>query len=132
MDSYNNEEMSIEEKKYIEKEKQKRIKIEIKRLESIYKDLSKNTKKLVKTLIETAAFLSVSLEDLQNHINLEGVICTYQNGENQWGTKKSPEVEVHLSMTKNLTQIMKQLTDLIPKELPKQEGDGFEEFCDSR
>ena len=112
--------------------KQKRIKTEIKRLESIYKDLSKNTKKLVKTLIETAAFLSVSLEDLQNHINFEGVISTYQNGKNQWGTKKSPEVEVHLSMTKNLTQIMKQLTDLIPKEAPKQESDGFEDFVHSR
>jgi hypothetical protein len=132
MDTYNNEEISEDDKKSLEKEKQKRIKNEIKRLDSIYKDLSKNTKKLVKTLIETAAFLAVSLEDLQNHINYEGVISKYQNGENQWGTKKSPEVEVHLSMTKNLTQIMKQLSDLIPKELPKMESDGFEEFCDSR
>jgi hypothetical protein len=132
MDTYNKENMSEDEKKSLEKEKQKRIKIEIKRLESIYKGLSKNTKKLVKTLIETAAFLSVSLEDLQNHINLEGVISKYQNGDNQWGTKKSPEVEVHLSMTKNLTQIMKQLADLIPKEQPKIEDDGFEKFCESK
>ena len=82
MDTYNNEEMTEEDKKSLEKEKRKRIKTEIKRLESIYKDLSKNTKKSVKVLIENAAFMTITLEDLQNSINRNGVTDKYQNGEN--------------------------------------------------
>jgi hypothetical protein len=92
--------------------------------------MSKNTKKVVKSLIENASFMAITLQDLQEVINQKGVVSEYQNGENQWGTKKSPEVEVYNSMTKNHTQIMKQLADLIPKEQPKQESDGFEDFCE--
>jgi cysteinyl-tRNA synthetase len=115
-----------------EKTKEERIKEEIKRLNGIFSKMSKNTKRVVKSLIENAAFMAITLEDLQNDINIKGVISEYQNGENQWGTKKSPEVEVYNSMTKNHTQIMKQLADLIPKEQPKQEGDGFEDFCETK
>jgi hypothetical protein len=113
-------------------EKVKRIKAEIKRLNGLFRGMDAKTKKVVKPLIENAAFMSVTLEDLQNHINLHGVTDKYQNGANQWGTKKSPEVEIHLQMTKNHTQIMKQLSDLLPKATPKTKGDGFEEFVNSR
>lgn len=112
--------------------KDKRILDEIKRLNGIYSKLSKNTKKVVKCLIENAAFMAVTLEDLQKEINLKGVISEYQNGQNQWGTKKSSEVEVYVSLSKNYTQIMKQLSDLIPKETVKQERDGFEEFVEKK
>ena len=132
MAAYNSEKMEDEEKELKELEKQKRIKIEIKRLESIFKNLSKNTKKTVKTLIENAAFMTITLEDLQQCINRNGFTDRYQNGENQFGTKKSPEVEIHMSMTKNHIQIMKALTELIPKEQPRQESDGFEDFVHSR
>ena len=42
----------------------------------------------------------------------------YQNGQNQRGLKKSAAAEVHISLTKNLNAIMKQLLDLVP---PAQE-----------
>jgi hypothetical protein len=106
-----------------------RISIEIKRLNTIFRRMSVNTKKVVKALIENAAFMTITLEDLQEHINENGVTDKYQNGEHQHGVKRSPQVDIHLAMTKNHTQIMKQLTELIPKEQPKQESDGFEEFC---
>ena len=112
--------------------KEERISAEIKRLNGIFSKMSKTTKKVVKSLIENAAFMTITLEDLQESINANGVICEYQNGANQYGTKKSPEVEVHLSMTKNHTQIMKQLADLIPKEQPKQEDDGFDDFLNAK
>jgi hypothetical protein len=58
--------------------------------------------------------MAVTLQDLQDEINVSGCVATYQNGENQWGTKKSPEVEIYNSMIKNHMQVMKQLTDLTP------------------
>lgn len=117
-----------------EVEKQERIKAEIRRLNSLFKDMSKDTKKLVRSLIENAAFMAVTLEDLQAHINKHGVVSDYQNGENQWGTKKSPEVEVHISMTKNHSAVMRQLTDLLPKAKtsPEKTSDPLMEFINDR
>lgn len=102
--------------------KDARIKREIKRLRAVFKDLDKNKLKVVEKLIETAAFIAISLQDLEADINLKGYVSEYQNGENQFGTKKSPEVEIHLSMTKNFTVIMKQLAELAPPERKKKSG----------
>ncbi len=112
--------------------KEERIKKEIGRIKRILTKLDAKTKKVAQSLIENAAFMSVTLEDLQETINREGVISEYQNGANQWGTKKSPEVEVYNTMVKNHMAVMKQLTDLLPKEPPKEEDDGFEDFINSR
>ena len=49
----------------------------------------------------------------------DGYTSEYQNGKEQYGTKKSPEVEIHIAMTKNYATVMKQLTDLIPQEKRK-------------
>lgn len=123
--------MSQDEAKNKEKSRDERIKSEVKRLNGIYKKIPDNTKKAVKSLIENAAFMTITLEDLQKTINENGVIVEYQNGENQWGTKKSPEVEIHLQMTKNHSMVMKQLADLLPKSEPAA-GDGFDEFVNNR
>jgi type II secretory pathway component PulK len=105
---------------------------EIKKLNRLFAKLDPKTKKAVHSLIENAAFMSVTLADLQRSINLNGVVSEYQNGENQWGTKKSPEVEVYNSMIKNHMGVMKQLTDLLPKQEPLQKDDGFDNFIGAR
>src|SRR2546428_656316 len=97
-----------------------RIKAEKAKLNRHFSKLDSRTKKTVASLIENAAFMIVTLEDLQATINQNGVISEYQNGDNQWGTKKSPEVEIYNTMVKNHMAIMKQLTDLLP-EPPKKE-----------
>ena len=84
-----------------EKTKEQRIKTEKTRLKGIFKDLDENKRKLVTPLIEKAAFMSVELDDLQAKLEKDGWTSEYQNGQNQWGTKKSPEV-------------IKQLTELVP------------------
>lgn len=66
------------------------------------------------TLIDRAAFITVSLHDLEEQLNETGWIEPYQNGENQSGMKKAAAADVHISLTKNLNAIMKQLLDLVP------------------
>jgi hypothetical protein len=107
----------------MELSKDERIKKEIKRLKKLYKNLSKDKLSAVTSLIQNAAFMSVTLEDLQKAINENGCISTYQNGENQWGTKKSPEADVYNTMIKNYSTIIKQLTDMLPKEEAKATED---------
>lgn len=115
-----------------ELEKHKRIKREITRLNGLFKMLDPKKKKAVDSLIKNAAFMTVTLEDLQEEINEKGVTERYQNGANQFGVKKSSAVEVYNSMIKNHVQVMKQLTDLLPKEEIKVEDDGFEDFVNSK
>jgi len=114
--------------------KDERIKKEIRRLKNIYSKMDPDVKKVTQSLIENAAFMAVTLDDLQEIINKDGVISEYQNGANQWGTKKSPEVEVYNTMVKNHMAIIKQLTDLLPKEVKAvvEGNDGFDSFINSR
>lgn len=101
----------------IQKEaKEAAIRKEENRLKRAFKDLDKNKMSTVKQLISTAAFLSVTLRDLEDEINRNGVTEEYQNGANQYGVKQSAAAVTHIAMTKNLTSIMKQLADLVPAE----------------
>jgi hypothetical protein len=95
--------------------REKRIKKEVIRLKRLFNVIPKNTLESVLSLITNAAFMAITLEDLQQKINEDGAVTKYQNGENQWGTKKSPEVEIYNTMVKNHASLIKQLTELIPK-----------------
>ncbi len=102
------------------REKEERIRKEIRRLRRVFRDLDKNKSVVVKDLIHRAAFMSVSLEDLEDEINRYGYTEEYCNGENQFGTKQSEAVKIHLAMMKNLTAVVKQLTDLVPPAKRKE------------
>lgn len=91
---------------------------ELKKLKKIFKNISKDKKKLVEKLIESAAFMQVELTKLENEISLYGVSETYQNGENQYGTKIRTEASVYNTMIKNYTSIIKQLSEMLPEGLP--------------
>ncbi|RUS47555.1 hypothetical protein ELR57_07100 [Cohnella sp. AR92] len=117
----------------VDDEKAKRINAEKAKIKRQFAKLETRSKKIAESLIDNAAFMVVTLQDLQETINKEGAVSTYQNGENQWGTKKSPEVEIYNAMIKNHMAIMKQLTDLLPIEKKAgPEEDGFDEFVYSR
>lgn len=91
-----------------------RIARETQRLKEIFKDLDPNKLKTCEALINRAAFITVSLEDLEEQLNKTGWVETYQNGENQSGIKKAAAADVHISLTKNLNAIIKQLLELVP------------------
>lgn len=111
-------------------DKEKLIKREESKLKRIFKDLSKNTLDTVRPLIKNAAFMAVTLEILQEEINKNGVTCTYQNGENQFGTKKTPEAELYNTMVKNYAAIVKQLCEFLPEG--EKEGDELLQFLAGR
>ena len=94
--------------------KDKRIAKEKKRLLKIMNGLDENKLSIVKALIVRAAFITVSLEDLEDDLATNGWTEEYQNGEYQSGIKKSASADVHISLTKNLNAIIKQLIELVP------------------
>lgn len=99
--------------------KDQKIKKEITRLKKVFRDLDKNKLQTVESLFRNAAFMAISLEELQDIINVEGYTEEYKNGANQSGRKQSEAVKTHIAMTKNHASIMKQLADLVPLEKKK-------------
>jgi len=113
--------------------KQQEIKKEITKLNRLFKDMDIQIKKAAQSTIENAAFMAVTLRELQDYMNENGLTCVYQNGENQFGTKKSPEVEIYNTMIKNFVSTMKAITDLLPREIAnKIKDDGFDSFVNNR
>lgn len=118
---------------YTKLEKDDLIKKEIKKLKKTFKNLEKDQINASISLIESAAFMTVTLNDLQETINRNGVVSEYQNGDNQWGTKKSPEVEIYNSMIKNHIAVIKQLTDLLKSSGKKgDDDDDFDQFVQNK
>lgn len=120
---------------YADKNKEDIIKAEKRKLSGIYTRLDKKTKKSVDSLVDEAAFMAASLYELRKIINEKGYTEEYQNGANQKGIKKCSEVEIYNTMIKNYSSIVKQLTDLLPKEQIKGKdptNDGFEDFVNDR
>ena len=74
------------------------------------------------------------MQDLRETINREGTTVEYKNGENQYGTKQSPEAQYYLQLSQKQTQAMKILVDCLPKteKTVVVEDDGFEDFVNGR
>lgn len=114
-------------------EKKKRIDKEVRRLKKLFSKIDENKKKLVFATIEDVAFLTITMQDLRESIIRDGTTVEYKNGENQYGTKQSPDAQLYLQMSQKQTQAMKILVECLPKtEKPIQENDGFDAFLRER
>lgn len=101
------------------KKKETRIKDELARLSDVYKVLPPNTLAIVMPLLENAAFMKVTLDDLQEVINANGCSDDYQNGANQFGKKASADLQAYNSLIKNYNTVNDRLEKLLPPEQRK-------------
>lgn len=104
---------------WVEKTKEERIKKELNRLKRIYRVLTPNKLAIVTPLLENAAFMKVTLEDLQGIINDNGCSDEYQNGANQFGKKTSADLQAYNSLIKNYNTVSDRLEKLLPPEQRK-------------
>lgn len=87
---------------------------ELGRFALTYNAAPKERQFLCLQLVLNAVFMEEQLTKLQGEIREKGVVSEYKNGENQYGTRKSPEVDVYNAMIKNYTSVIKQLGELLP------------------
>ena len=115
-------------------EKNTRIKKEANRLKRLFKDIDANKKKLVFTTIDDVAFMTITMADLRENITREGTTVEYKNGENQYGTKQSPDAQLYLQFSQKCTQAMKILVDCLPKteKIKPMPEDDFDDFVTGR
>ena len=102
---------------WTDKQRKTKINRELKRLQKIYENIETSRKKTVEKLINDAGFMGVTLEEIGLVIQGDGVVETYQNGENQKGVKKSSAVEVYDKMVNTYSKVIKQLCDLLPEKV---------------
>lgn len=121
---------NIDERKRLEK----KINGELLRLSKNYVGIDGKTRAVIRGLLQRAAFMRVSLGELEDDLNENGFTEMFSQGDQEPYERKRPTAELYNTMNANYQKIIRQLTDLLPKEPldQKDEGDGFDDFVESR
>lgn len=112
--------------------KEDKIEVEKKRLNKIYAKIEQKRKDTIPGLVERAAFMRISLSLLEEFLNENGFTEQFSQGDQEPYSRKRPEADLYNTMNSNYQKIIKQLTDLLPKEEPQAKvntgGDEFDQF----
>ncbi len=112
-----------------------RILKEVRRLNRIYKNIDKDNKAIIDGLIQRAAYMRVTLEDWEEDIVKNGCTEMFTQSINTPPYERErPVARLYNTMNANYQKIIKQLSDLVPKEAPAKgvEDDGFADFVTNR
>lgn len=110
-----------------------RIKKEVRSLNRIYKNIDKDNKAIIDGLIQRAAYMRVTLEDWEKDILENGYYEMFTQSEKiQPYERERPVARLYNTMNKYYQSIIKQLSDLVPKQEIKPKDDGFDEFINGR
>ena len=107
------------------------VKREVARLSNLYRDIEKNRRLSAKGLIEEAAFMRATLKELKEAIDKDGPIDEMPQGEYSI-LREHPALKSYNTMVQRYSSVIKQLTDLLPKEVKVVEEDVFDEFINTR
>jgi hypothetical protein len=108
-----------------------RILNEINRLNHILKDLPKDKIDIADGLVNEAAFMRVTLEDLKEDINKNGTVDEMPQGSYSI-MRESPSVKIYNTMVQRYAGTCKEIFNLLPKDVVVEEDDGFESFVSKR
>lgn len=114
-------------------EKNKLIKKEENGLKRMFTNLDPKKKPLAHRLCANAAYIKVSLEEMQEDIDENGYYEKFSQGKDQEPYDRiRPVVNTFNSFTSGYQKYMKQLTEMLPKQVKIDKGDGFEDFVNGR
>lgn len=108
-------------------EKEKKIKQEVNRLKKIFKDFERDKAKVLEGLINEAAFIKITLEETRQDLLQNGLTELFEQGEQSF-KRERPEVKIYTTFIQRYSGVMKQLIDLLPPELKKEETDELMNF----
>ena len=118
--------------KLSKKKQNELIDIEIKRMMELFKDISEDKKELVIRLIERVAFMTVTLQILEDDIKTKGPTYKFEQVKQKM-IIENPSQKSYNTMINRYTYAYDKLMSLLPKESEVvEEDDGFEDFINSR
>ena len=113
--------------------KEDRVASETRRLNRLFKNIDDKKKKVAEGLIERAAHQRVTLEDLADDIDKNGMTEKFSQGDQEPYDRKRPAADLYNTMNTSYQKAIKQLIDLLPKdEQPIVKDDGFNAFVVGR
>lgn len=104
-----------------------RQKKEQKRIKKIYKNLPKEQLEIAEKLIERAAYMLVSLEDMEAKINEDGLVVEMPQGAYKI-ERAHPLLQPYNAMVKNYNATIKQLSELSPNMEAEKAGQALMQF----
>lgn len=96
--------------------KEDRIKKELARIKRQFSKIEKKKKAVVDGLFERAAFMRIELEDMEKDIQENGMTEKFSQGNQDPYDRQRPMAQLYNSTNANYQKILKQLTDLLPKD----------------
>ena len=112
-------------------EREKKIKLEVNKLKRMYRntpiDVQRDLKKNLEGLIQDAAFIRITSDDVREDILTKGTSEKFVQGSQEYDRER-PAVKTYLSLTKQYAAIMKQLIDLLPKEQQEEKKSELLDF----
>lgn len=108
-------------------DKEKKIKAELTKLEKLFEDLPDNQLKLAAGLLQNAAFMAVTLRDLQQEVIGKGAVIVCQSGNGFATIKDNPAQKAYTTMVARYTNIIAKLSAMLP---PEEEEDPLDDFRD--
>lgn len=105
---------------------------EVNRLTNFFKDIDRNRRLTAKGLIEEAAFMRITLQQLKAEIDKDGPIDEMPQGDYSI-LREHPALKSYNTMVQRYTNIIDKLVNMHPKEEVKKDvDDGFESFIRKR
>lgn len=105
-----------------------RQKKEQSRIKKIYKNLPKERLEFAKKLIERAAYMLVSLEDMEKKITEDGLVVTMPQGSYEI-ERAHPLLQPYNAMVKNYNATIKQLNEMSPNSDTEKAGQALMMFA---
>lgn len=112
----------------METEYNERIKKEISRIKKLYKNLPKERKAITEKLIERAAYMLVSLEDMERRITHDGLVVEMPQGKYTI-ERAHPLLMQYNAMVKNYNSTIKQLGESLPPVEVEKAGEALMRFA---
>ena len=104
---------------------------EINRMMGYFKDISEDKQRLARRLIERVAFMTITLQILEDEIKTKGPTYLFEQGSQKM-IVENPAQKSYNTMINRYTATYDKLIGLLPKEVEAPEDDGFEAFVNSK
>lgn len=117
--------------KLSKKKQDEMIAEEIKDMMRNFSEISADKKELARRLIERVAFMTITLQILEDDIKTKGPTYQFEQGTQKM-IVENPAQKSYNTMINRYTAAYDKLLGLLPKEVEVVDDDGFERFVASR
>lgn len=87
---------------------------EKKKIKKLVDEVPENRKTLALRLLKEMFFIMDTLDNCKKEINTNGVVVTYQNGKNQFGTRANPAIGIYKEYILKFTRVYRDFINLLP------------------